>query len=422
MKTYLLLGIFCCLSLTMQGQNTWLGVNTNWNDGANWTAGIPTSASYVRINSGPSNFPVLTGNVTVHRCEMNGGAVSLGSYELKSDSSYLLLSTLNSTGGKFTTGEAVRFGRNSISGVITLEIDKGYLYGNVFNNAMTLIANAPSGGSDAVIVGWIRPDTFKGETTFINKGFQNGMIVGVQADGGFDTTVFEQKFTFRNESTVANATTVFGNGEYSASAKVLFKGEVLLEGTHTGLNQPLLSFINAEFRQPVTVKMRGGTLRFGVTQLYTRSVVFQSSLVLDTPGTTVEFGDGFTPARMSAAGIISVASGQMTSGELRFYKYRSLTTTSQLIQLNGSGTDSSYATRILTTDSTDFAGAVYLRADRVQLDGGRFAAQTTVEQLGASSAGRAMGGIINSVTTLNAGGNRFLDSLIVINRRSGIWE
>lgn len=422
MKKYLLLGIFCCLSLTVQGQNTWLGVNTNWNDGANWTAGIPTSASYVRINSSPSNFPVLTGNVTVHRCEMNGGTLSLGSYELKSDSSYILLSTINSTGGKFTTTEAVRFGRNTISGTVTLEIDKGYLYGNIFNDAVTLIANAPSGGSDAVIVGWIRPDTFKGETTFINKGPQNGMIVGVQADGGFDTTVFEQKFTFRNESTVANATSVFGNGEYSASSKVLFKGEVVLEGTHTGLNQPLLSFINAEFRQPVTVKMRGGTIRFGVTQLYTRSVVFQSSLLLDTPGTTVEFGDGFTSARMGAAGTISVASGQMTGGELRFYKYRSMTTTPQLIQLSGSGTDSTYATRILTTDSTDFAGAVYLRADRVQLDGGRFAGQTTVEQLGASSVARAMGGIINSVTTLNAGGNRFLDSLIVINRRSGVWQ
>ena len=422
MRTYLLLGIFCCLSLTILGQNTWLGINTNWNDATNWTAGIPTSSSYVRINSGPANFPVLTGNVTVDHCEMNGGSISLGSYELKSTSSYILLSTLNSAGGKFTTSEAIRFGRNSISGVITLEIDRGYVYGNIFYNALTLIANAPSGGSDAVIVGWVRPDTFKGETTFINKGSQNGIIVGVQADGSFDTTVFEKKFTFRNESTVGNATSFFGNGEYSASAKVLFKGEVVLEGTHTGINQPSVSFINAEFRQPVTVKMQGGTIHFGTTQLYTRSVLFQSSLLLDTPGTTVEFGDSFTPAMMSAAGTLSVTSGQMTTGELRFYKYRSLTTTPQLIQLSGSGTDSSYATRIITTDSTDFAGAVYLRADRVQLDGGRFAGQTTVEQLGASSAARAMGGVINSVTTLNAGGNRFLDSLIVINRRSGIWE
>lgn len=422
MKKILLFSLFLGFSGIGQAQNYWKGtISSNWDVAGNWSAGVvPDSTGFIRIDAYNTTHPlVLTHNVHVHRCDLqDNGLFTLDNFEFKSDSSLFNNSSVSSSGGKINS-EFVQLGNNQFNGILTLEVMRGRLYGNTFHHPLTLAATVPA--AEALYVSIYRPDTFKGETIFINKGTQNGITLGIQGDNAtlFDTTVFEQKFTFRNDFTTGSATTVFGNGENSFPAKIIFKGEVFLEGTHSGSPQPVLSFINAEFRQPVTVKMIGGTVRFGVTNLIPRSVVFNDDLLLDTPGTQIEFGDSDTKAIMNTASNISIPSGQMTSGRLRFYKFKSLTTTTQLIQLGGSGLDTVATSHILTTDSTDFAGPVYLRADQVQLNGGRFAGLTTVEQSGAASIGAATGTGIN---TINEGRNRFEDSLIVINRRSGLWQ
>ncbi len=418
MKNILLFSLCLFFSMTVSGQNYWLGNNSNWNDSSNWSAGIPATSSYIVIPGGKSYYPVLAQNVHVHRCDMSSGSIlSLANFEFKSDTCLFFESTINSSSGKLVTDFA-QWGRNHFNGSLTVEVNRGLLSGNTFHDQLTLSAEVPF--AYALYISLYRPDTFKGETTFINKGTQYGITVGVQADGGFDTTVFEQKFTFRNDFATGSANSSFGNGEYSPPGKVLFKGEVVLEGTHSGMNQPVISFINAEFRQPVAVKMTGGTVRFGVPNLSARAVVFKDDLVLDTPGTRIEFGDNETMATMNSPGMISVPSGKMNQGKLVFHRFRSLTASAQQLLLGGSGTDSSIGSSIQTNDSTYFSGPVYLRADQVEMNGGRFAGHTTVEQTGAASLATAQS--FTTGTVSNTGGNQFLDSLIVINRRNVYWD
>ena len=69
--------------------NTWLGVNTNWSNTANWSLGIvpssntlslPTSTTafsakdLVHIPSGLANYPVLTANITAYSITLEDGA------------------------------------------------------------------------------------------------------------------------------------------------------------------------------------------------------------------------------------------------------------------------------------------------------------------------------------------------------------
>lgn len=423
MKKILLISLFLGGSLIGQAQNYWKGtVDSLWNKAANWSAGVvPDSTSFIRIDYFNTTHPlVLTQNVRVHRCDLqDNGSLSIGSFEFKSDSSLFNTSNISSSGGKIKS-EFVQLGNNQFNGILTLEVMRGRLYGNTFHRQLTLIATVPP--VEALYVSIYKPDTFKDETTFINKGIQNGITVGVQGDNtiNFDTTVFEKKFTFRNDFTSGSATTAFGNGENIFPAKIIFKGKVVLEGTHSGSQQPVLAFINAEFRDTVKVTMSGGTVRFGVTNATPRSLIFYDDLLLDTPGTRVEFGDDATMAVMKSGSTVTVPSGRMTSGKLVFKRFRSVNTASQLIQLGGSGTDNTIGSQIETHDSTYFDGPVYLRADQIELKGGRFAGKTTVEQTGAASLATALNYAV--ITVSNTGGNRFMDSLTVINRRNVFWD
>jgi len=69
---FLLLAISCSI---IQGQ-TWNGsVNTDWNNGSNWTpAGIPTNAGNIIIPGGLTNYPILSGKVTINSIDMQPGS------------------------------------------------------------------------------------------------------------------------------------------------------------------------------------------------------------------------------------------------------------------------------------------------------------------------------------------------------------
>jgi hypothetical protein len=60
--------------------NTWLGVDTNWNNTANWSFGVlpstnsPNAKEFVVIPAGLSNYPSLTGNVTAYSVIIDAGA------------------------------------------------------------------------------------------------------------------------------------------------------------------------------------------------------------------------------------------------------------------------------------------------------------------------------------------------------------
>ena len=60
--------------------NTWLGVDTNWTNTANWSFGelpstnLPNAKEFVVIPAGLSNYPVLTGNITAYSVIIEAGA------------------------------------------------------------------------------------------------------------------------------------------------------------------------------------------------------------------------------------------------------------------------------------------------------------------------------------------------------------
>ncbi len=69
--------------------NTWLGVDTNWNNTANWSFGVLPSLNalnakdIVYIPAGLNNYPVLTGNKSVHTVTIEAGAsLTTNSYTL----------------------------------------------------------------------------------------------------------------------------------------------------------------------------------------------------------------------------------------------------------------------------------------------------------------------------------------------------
>ncbi|HRQ21380.1 MAG TPA: T9SS type A sorting domain-containing protein [Ferruginibacter sp.] len=60
---------------------TWKGVNTNWEDPANWCTGVPQSTHNVIIPTGMANYPVLTTNTNVAGSVtiQNGASVTINS-------------------------------------------------------------------------------------------------------------------------------------------------------------------------------------------------------------------------------------------------------------------------------------------------------------------------------------------------------
>ena len=56
------------------GTTTWLGANTNWNDAANWTNGVPTNSVKAVFNGSSANYPTTFTSPTSGTLQVNAGA------------------------------------------------------------------------------------------------------------------------------------------------------------------------------------------------------------------------------------------------------------------------------------------------------------------------------------------------------------
>lgn len=55
------------VTATISPANSWMGVNTNWNDPANWCPAVPTNTTDVTIPNGVANYPIITNLTPVVR-------------------------------------------------------------------------------------------------------------------------------------------------------------------------------------------------------------------------------------------------------------------------------------------------------------------------------------------------------------------
>jgi len=170
-------------TLTVTASGTWLGVNTNWNDGSNWCGGVPTTSTDVLITSGMSYYPNITsGSGTTHNITIqtggsltvNGGSIQIAGTISNSGTFDATLGTVVMNGSSAQTIAGSSFNNKTILNLVisntnagglslsaatndTLNISGTVSFGNVnnalfnTNNNLTLLSNAANTASVADI-------------------------------------------------------------------------------------------------------------------------------------------------------------------------------------------------------------------------------------------------------------------------------
>ena len=88
------------IAVTVNKSNTWLGVNSNWNDPANWCPGIPTAASNITIPAS-TDYPEISANTiaAVNNLTIAAGAMLVVKGILRISGTITNNGTLNATNG-----------------------------------------------------------------------------------------------------------------------------------------------------------------------------------------------------------------------------------------------------------------------------------------------------------------------------------
>lgn len=182
--------------------NGWIGNSTAWNDANNWSAGIPTSASNVRIPTNPAggNQPSITSAAICNDLEIDAGATvsisAAGSISIGGDlnGSFALTSgevIFNGSASQTVTGESAFSDLtidNAVSVVLnnpqtvsgTLDLVNGVLTTN--GNEFTLLSDA----SGTARIAAVTNGSISGNVTvqrYINAGATNWRFLAAPVTG-----------------------------------------------------------------------------------------------------------------------------------------------------------------------------------------------------------------------------------------------
>ncbi len=177
--------------VTVKPLNTWLGINTNWNDPVNWCPGVPTATSDVIIPNSVANYPVITINTPVARniTIQNAANITINSGGL-----------LNVKGNLLNSGILTNNGTLSMNGTITQSFpgNAGTIAAmNILEIANTGAATAVQLDKNITVTGELKPTS------------------GVFALGNFDVTIRSTTTaTARVSSLGGTASFTYGTGRF----------------------------------------------------------------------------------------------------------------------------------------------------------------------------------------------------------------
>lgn len=202
------------ISVTTRSSGTWLGQNTSWENNTNWCGGIPTSSTNVIINSGLSNYPVISASAQAQ------------SITISSDASLTVSGSNNLT----------LAGNLDNSGTLTLNSGQLALGGN-FNNSGTFNAN-----SSNVLFSGSSLQTISGNNTFHNITINNPSGVTINSGTG-NTQSIKSVLTLtqgilttnNNLRLISNATShgmIAGTGTGNTSGLITMQRYIPTSGYH----------------------------------------------------------------------------------------------------------------------------------------------------------------------------------------------
>ncbi|MFD0984270.1 T9SS sorting signal type C domain-containing protein, partial [Flavobacterium myungsuense] len=296
--------------VTNSSTNTWIGgTSTDWNTGANWCGGVPTSGSNVVIPSGTSFSPSIyqTANAVANSVNIaNGASLSMSNaYALSITSGGSI--TTNSS-GTFTAGDGtVNFiGSGTITG--TVAFYNVNLSGLVaFSNAVTVnnrlriatggavTTNSPTYGSGSLLQYFVGASYNRSlEWTSATSGA--GYPANVQISTNSTNTTLNMLTTSAQCSgnltidsgntlnTTSNILTVVGNvlinGTMSLGGDVYTRGNWTVGASGTQANNTKAVFFTAATGDQMVAKTGGGTVFFDyliIDKVTSGNVVIEST-------------------------------------------------------------------------------------------------------------------------------------------------
>lgn len=199
--------------------SSWLGINTNWNDPANWCGGIPNAPRNVVLNAGLTNYPTIISTASCASITLNPGTT------LKIDSN----ATLFVYGNFINNGSVTNNGIISLTGTTTQTFPGP---GTIVRMNTLQINNAAGVSLD----------------NSFNINLELKPTNGILALGNFDITLKSDANATASVSAVgSNAGFTYGNGRFIVE-------RYIPTGSGIGQHGKSWQFITAPVRGTQTVK------------------------------------------------------------------------------------------------------------------------------------------------------------------------
>ena len=308
------------------GQNsTWqiAPPGNNFNDGANWTAGVPTDTATFGI-TGIANIDISGGSATLNTFQFNAGAAAY-SFTANSTLEFQGNGIVNNSSNTqtITSNSLVQFSSGSSAGNATLVVDGAITFVdqstagsatiNVSAGGFTLsFTDDASAGNSTITVGsgslaQFSTNASGGTARIINNG---GTVAISSLNSGMSVGSIEGSGTFTlggNQLTVGgNNLSTSVSGVIGGSGGSLIKvgsGTLTLSGanTYTGgttVNGGLINFTSAANLGTGTITLNGGGLQWATgntTDISSRlAPLGAGGATIDTNGNAVRFATGLT--------------------------------------------------------------------------------------------------------------------------------
>jgi hypothetical protein len=410
MKKNIVFLLFIC-SQWCVAQKYWVGTtDSNWNNAANWSPGVPGTNEDVMIFAG-NHMPVLPNHVNLGNLYLDWGS----SIDLNGKTA--TVGMLTSTGATvFSNGgtiDAVRTGayqNNTVKGTFTLKINRdgtnnylgAQLGANTYENAFTLECHTGDWTTYGVANQY--GDTYQGETTFKNIGSGWLMI----ASNSSSTAYFQNNVTFHNAHSYEGKIQigVYG-GKIQCEKFAFIKDETVSPYSYITISE-------GTFYDEVEIDTKTGVIGIGDqnTTTFKKKVTiinrYNCGFNIGSASGEVVFDKAATVAISPA---VPMSRGYINFKRCTFQGDASTTNETVNLQLGGIVSPTTPSTYIYIGEQTVFNKKVNIRADYVHYKKAYFGYDVVMERIGSSG---YYGGVCY-------GGSTFMGKADFINSYGDDW-